>query len=204
MACFRVFLALVGLLLLPGLAPAQSAPFSSQETLVSLLQKGELTLIETKADSSLKQVTAIALVKAPISEVWERLVNYPAYLKWMPKVAEATVLSRQGSQVDVQWEVEVPGPNYRYVVRNQEDREHYVLHQKQHAGALGGSFWTWQLVALDADRTLVYRSSFTNVTDESWIAKQLEDDSHTLSYGINTSSALLEVKAVRRAAEKRR
>lgn len=185
------------------LVNAEPVPFSAQETLNTLVQKGDLTLLETNSDGTLKQVTAMALIKAPIEVVWQKLGDYQAYLNWMPKVKTAIILKKEGVITQTKWEIEVPGPNYTYVVDNIENKSLYTIKQKQVSGALKGSHWGWQLVAISSDTTMVFRSVFTNVTDESWIVRQVEDESHTLSYGINVSSSLLEVKALKRVLEKK-
>lgn len=187
---------------------SRAAGFSEQESLTSLLSRGELTLVESKPgkksgqDGGLKQVTSIANIKAPVEAVWAKLIDFPAYTVWMPKVTECTPTRTEGNQVDVQWNIDVPGPNYRYLTRNVLDKAHFRIEQSQLEGALKGSHWSWQLIA-QGDSTLVYRTAFTNVTDESWLARQLDDESHTLSYGINVSTGLLEVRALRRVMEHR-
>lgn len=182
-------------------ARAQAAEFSSQETLATLLQKGELTLVENRPDGKLKQVTAIAVIHRPAQEVWTRLLDYSSFVSWMPKVKESSIVRQQGNTTDVQWEIEVPGPNYRYMARNTPDPATLTLTQQQVSGALKGSRWSWQLVSQSPETTLVFRTVSTNVTDESWIARQIDDESHTLSYGINVTSSLLEVRALRRVME---
>ena len=194
-----VRLLLLPLLLLPGVSTSQTAPFSNSETLLSLLGKGELALVESRGDSSLKQVTAIAVVSAPIDVVWARITDYAAYQSWMPKVGAVTVLKTEGNTQQIDWDIEVPGPNYKYTMQSVADKSTWTVKQKQIGGALKGSFWGWQLVSQGANSTLVFRTTFTNVTGESWIATQLDDENQTLNYSINISSALLEVKAVSRA-----
>lgn len=188
------------LLASPSPTFADAAPFSSDVDLDTLLKQGELVLTESNNDGTLKRVTAISVVRASPQAVWDRLVAYEAYQSWMPKVGAVVVQKREGPLAEIQWEVEVPGPNYVYTMRSTEDQASWMIRQEQIAGSLAGSHWSWQLIPR-GDKTLVFRTAFTNVTDESWIAKQLDDQSHTLSFSVNVSSCLLEIKALRRAAE---
>lgn len=180
---------------------AIQAPFRVDESLASLLNRGELILTESNPDGTLKQATAIGRVNAPVDAVWARLVTYEGYPGWMPKVGALEILEAAEGRHVLKWDVEVPGPNYRYTMRSVEDRAARVIQQDQIAGSLGGSHWSWQLVP-QGEQTLVYRSAYTNVTDESWVAKQLDDSAHTLSFGVNVTTCLVELRALRAAAER--
>ena len=54
--------------------------------LVPLLEKGELSLVESYRNGRLRQVTVVALVKASPDKVWSVLTDYEHYLEFMPNL----------------------------------------------------------------------------------------------------------------------
>lgn len=166
----------------------------------TLLRRGDLTLIETQADGRLRQATAIGLLDAPVERVWELLVDFAAYPRWMPKVASAEVRPVSQGVVEVDWAVSIAGPDVRYRSRHELDREAWVIRGEQVSGELAGSRWDWRLEPRGA-QTVLYREVYSNVVGSNWLIRQVEDETHTLEYGINAASGIIELQSVRRALE---
>ena len=60
---------------LEGIDPAQ---------LARLFEQGNMVLVKTNPDGTLKEVVAGALVNAPLDVVWEVINDYPHYPEFMP------------------------------------------------------------------------------------------------------------------------
>lgn len=178
--------------LLCALAAGQAA------TLDGLLARGEVTLLETHPDGRVKQVTALARVPVDKATVWARLVDWAAYESWMPQVADSTLVSLNGNVAEVDWTIAVVGPNVSFRARYEMDPAAGVVRGRQVSGALGGSTWEWRLTEEGAS-TLVERVVRSNVVETNWIVRQVEDDNHTMDYGINTATAVIELRGLRNA-----
>lgn len=172
-------------------APAQA------EDLDALLARGEVTLLETLPDGRLKQATCIARVKAPVETVWALLTDFAAYPTWMPQVRSARVESQEGNRLRVAWTLSVVGPDISFTQAADLDPVAHTIKAWQTAGALPGSRWDWSLEA-SGGGTLVRRVVKTNVVDSNWLLRQVEDDGHTLDYGINTASGVVEMRALKK------
>ena len=168
------------------------------ESLDALLARGEVTLLETRADGRLKQATAIGLVRAPIERVWAQLTDFPSYVGWMPTVHRSEVLVTEGNDITVGWTLSVVGPDIVYSALYRLDPAAHTIHGTWVEGALPGSHWEWRLEAKGGD-TVVYRTVYTNVVDTNWVVKQIEDDNHTLDYGINVATGIIEIKGLKKA-----
>lgn len=182
---------------LAALAPAHAA-----DGLDALLARGEVTLLETRPDGRLKQVTAIGLVRAPVAAVWARLTDFGAYERWMPQVADSTVVSADGAVVVVDFSVAVVGPNVNFRQKLTLDEGSRTIRGEWVSGALQGSRWEWRLETR-GDDTLAYRTLYTNVVDTNWIVRQVEDEHHTLEYGINVATGVVEMRGLKEALEAR-
>ena len=114
-------------------------------SLDDLLQKGEVNLLETAPDGRLQQVTTIALLKAPIQQIWDLLADFEAYETWMPQVSDAAVVSSENNVVVVDWKIGVVGPDVGFRGRYTLDPSHWTINGQWESGALPGSFWNWKL-----------------------------------------------------------
>lgn len=102
-------------------------------TLEGLLDRGEVNLLETWPNGSLRQVTTNSLVKAPLETVWGLLLDFNHYAEWMPQVEAATVARETPTE-----------------------------------------------------------------KDSNWVLKQVEDENHTLDFGINSAVGIVEVRGIKR------
>jgi hypothetical protein len=172
------------------------------DALDALLARGEVTLLETRPDGRLAQVTALAIIHAPIGDVWDKLVGFAAYQAWMPQVASSTVVSQTPSSAVIDFSVSVVGPNVNFRGACVLDAAAHTVHGTWVSGALQGSRWDWKLEAR-GDSTLATRTLYTNVIDTNWIVRQVEDENHTLEYGINVATGVVELRGLKKAIEGR-
>jgi len=180
-----------------GLAPVPSAWAS---TLDSLLARGEVVLVETQPDGHLKQVIGISRVDAPVADVWAKLIDFEAYPQWMSNCAKAEISERGEDFAVVDWSVRVPGPNVKFSGRYDYDAATWTIVGTHAGGALKGSHWEWRLVP-DGDATVMYRTVFSNVVADNWWVRQFEDEHHSLEFGLNAATPVIELIAVKNAFE---
>ncbi len=185
----------LGVLLAVG---ALAAGPAAADPLDDLLARGELTLLETKPDGRLRQVTAMAVVRAPIDAVWARLADLAAYETWMPQVAKSTVVSASGNEVVADFSIAVVGPNVNFRQKLVLDPAAHTIRAEWVSGALGGSHWSWRLEARGG-HTLVERVLYTNVIDSNWIVRAVESEHHTMEYGINVATGVVELRGLKTA-----
>ncbi|MDP2308647.1 MAG: SRPBCC family protein [Pseudomonadota bacterium] len=178
--------------LLAGSVPAAA------EALDDLLARGEVTLLETRPDGRLHQVTAMGLVHAPIDVVWQKLIAFATYEAWMPQVADSTVVSTEGNVVVVDFSVGVVGPNINFRQKLTLDPAAHVITGEWVSGALQGSRWSWRLEARGSD-TLAHRVLYTNVVDTNWIVRAVESEHHTMEYAINVATGVVELRGLKKA-----
>ncbi len=181
-----------------------SVLFSSTAAAASLdglLARGELSLLETYPDGRLKQVTAIARLQAPLDTVWSVLTDYAAYESWMPQVRDSTLVSSDGQTAIVDWTVGVVGPDIQMRQSLVADRAAGTIIAKHVSGAMAGSSWAWKLTD-EGERTLVERTVRLNVVDGNWLIKQVEDEHHTLDYGINSAAGVVELRGLSQRLER--
>lgn len=171
------------------------------DELDALLARGEVTLLETRPDGRLKQVTAIGRIKAPIDKVWAKLTDLGAYETWMPQVASSKVVSATSAEVVVDLSIAVVGPNVNFREKLELDPATHTIRGTWVSGALSGSHWEWRLEAR-GEETMVWRTLYTNVVDTNWIVRQVEDANHTMEYGINVATGVVEMRGLKKAMER--
>ncbi|NOZ85773.1 MAG: hypothetical protein GXP49_05855 [Deltaproteobacteria bacterium] len=193
-----ILLALIGLLF--PLEPSAAGPgMKNMPRLSTLLEKGVVVVIETNKNNKFKSATAYIPVDAPAQKVFDTILDFSGYPSFMPTCIKADVLSKTQDQAVVKYELEVPGLNTKYTVQYRIDSEHLAIYAKWKAGDLEGSRWTWRLVPLEKNRTLVeYKGTTKNFSS---FAASLEDKRQTLTVGINVTSVVASVRAVKARAE---
>lgn len=184
-------------LLLSALCLAQVHPLSPTDDLSVMLRQGEVNLLETWPDGRLKQATSIAFIPAPAEKIWAVLVDFERYEEWMPQVVEARESGRTEAMVVVDWRIAVVGPDVQLRTRYTMDMASWTIQGNWESGALSGSAWSWRLIPVEGG-TKVYRSLRVYAVDSNWVLKQVEDEHHTLDYGLNSSVAVIEVRGLKR------
>ena len=165
----------------------------------TLLERGPIVSIEQSPDGKFKQCTALARIDAPIERVWQVAIDYKEYHSFMPKVVASDVIHEEPNVVDVKFEIDVPGVNTKYVMRHTLHPETHTVEMNWVKGDLKGSHWLLHLESTPDGKTLMSYSGASK--NFSSILESLEDSQQTISVGVNVSSALTVVKALKQQAE---
>jgi ribosome-associated toxin RatA of RatAB toxin-antitoxin module len=166
-----------------------------------LLASGPIVSIEQAPSGKFQRCTALARIDAPVEKVWQVVTDYKDYKTFMPKVVDSQVVGQDATYVDVKFEIEVPGVNTKYVMRHYLHPDTHTVEMNWMKGDLKGSRWILHLEPTADGKTLLsYAGASQNF---SAILEDLEDSQQTITVGVNVSSALTVVKALKARAEQK-
>lgn len=182
-----------------GLVPAIC--FADDGALSALLSKGPVVMVQEDDHGRFHEATAIIEIDAPADHVWRAAVAMERFKDFVPKVVTSEVRRRSASGFDVRFVYDIPGPDTDYTARVSVDEEAKELRATWLADDLRGSSWTWRVVPSGPNRTLLFHT--VRVKNFSPLLQQVEDDEQTVTVGVNVSSALSTVKALKRRSEEK-
>jgi ribosome-associated toxin RatA of RatAB toxin-antitoxin module len=169
----------------------------AQVDMTPQLEKGPLVLVE-ETKGKFTQASSMVLVDAPPEQVWEIVKAQAKFKDFVPKVLESE-MKPQGTDHEVHFVIEVPGPDTDYAIRYTIDDAARSMSGAWAKGDLKGSRWVWKVEAAPGSKTLLTHS--IALKNFSGIAQSLEDDNQTITVGVNVSAALAVTKAVKKRAE---
>jgi ribosome-associated toxin RatA of RatAB toxin-antitoxin module len=172
--------------------------------LVPLLEKGELSLVESYRSGRLRQVTVVALVKATPDRVWRVLTDYENYVDFMPNLDEIEITKRQGADVVIDYELEVPGPNMDYtLIHHHVPKTRIDVTLADDEGDIQTGAWRWELIPhQNGGQTILVYSLYTDVRESSWVLRQVMKSQPSLEHGLNVATGLVTIRAIKKRAEK--
>ncbi len=171
-----------------------------------LLERGMVSLVESHEKSGrLQQVTVIGLVNAPQEIVWQVITDYPNYTRIFSNLDELEVVKKDGDDVILEYELEVPGPNLEYRLRH-----HHVpmrtleISLADDEGDLQTGAWRYDLLPFDnGKKTIVIYTLYTDVRETSWVIRQVLKSNPTAEHGLNVATGIITIRSVKKEAEKR-
>lgn len=171
--------------------------------LLPLLEKGEVSLLRSKEDGRLAQVTVIGLVRADRQHIWTALTDYSHYEQFMPNLEEARITKRQGRDVVIHYELEVPGVNLEYTLRHRHHpTERIDIWLEDAEGDIQTGAWRWELKPLpDRRGCLLLYHLYTDVKESSWLLEQAMESQPAMEHGLNVATGLVTLRAVKKRAE---
>jgi ribosome-associated toxin RatA of RatAB toxin-antitoxin module len=172
---------------------------SQNDSMLPLLEKGQLVLVEQTKDDKFGTATGIVLINAAPEKVWQTLIKMEEFRNFMPKITTSEVLRRDKDELDVRFVVDVPGPDTDYTIRYTKDDARKTLSGKWLDGDLKGSRWLWKVEPAPGGKTLL--SQQVSVKNFSSILASVEDEQQTMTVGVNVSSALAAGKGLKRKCE---
>lgn len=168
--------------------------------MAALLKRGPLVLVEQGSDGKFGQATVMVQVNAPPARVWAVAMDFAHYVDFMPKVLKSELKAGKSPlEADVRFVLDVPGPDTDYTFRVSRDDTKREAKASWLKGDLKGSRWQWSVQPQADGGTLL--THVLSLKEFSSVAQGLEDDAQTITIGVNVSSALAAVKAIKRKSE---
>jgi ribosome-associated toxin RatA of RatAB toxin-antitoxin module len=170
--------------------------------MMELLGKGPLVLVESNPAGKFESATAIALIQRSSEEVWRVASDFGSHKSFMPKLVGSAAKALGPNCVEVRFEVAIPFPgrNERYTFRFDLEPEKLEINGRWSEGALRDSFTKWRIVPHGPSQSLLYLTTATR--NFSKIVAAIEDAQQTVTIGLNVSTALAVVKAVKQRVER--
>lgn len=173
------------------------------DRLQPLLKHGQLALIESHADGTLKQTAILGIVNAP-REKLAKIVQDPAkYPDFIPNFAEQNVTPKGKNQLELDWELEVPMSNLegKSLMTIENDGSVDVVAT---SGDITRGRWRWEFNGVSANRTIPVHYAYSDVRESSWVTKKLVEKEPLLEHGIVIASGTIALTAMKARAEGKR
>ena len=191
----RPTIALVAAIFAFGASMSTSA---EAQDLMTLLRAGPVVSVEQSESGAFERCTAVVFIRAQPEQVWSVLVDFDRYTEFMPKLVGAEVRERSETSATVALELDTPVRNTRYVMAYELRRDSWEVRVRWVSGDLRDTFGDWRLVATRGG-TLAYYTGATR--NYSRMLQALEDDQQTITIGVNVSSAIAQVRAIKDRTE---
>ena len=170
------------------------------KSLQPLLKHGQLAMIESYPDGTLKQSAIMGIVNAPRAKL-AGIVQDPAkYPEFIPNFAEQNVTPRGTNQLEMAWELEVPMSNLEgtSLMTIENDGSVDVV-------ATGGDItrgrWRWEFNGVNPKKTIPVHYAYSDVRESSWVTKKLIEKEPLLEHGIVIASGAVAMTAMKARAE---
>ncbi len=170
--------------------------------LSKLLRHGQLALIESYPDGTLRQAAILDVVDAPRNTL-AKIVQDPAkYPEFIPNFAEQIVKPKGNNQLEMAWELEVPMTNLEgtSLMTIEGDGSVDVV-------AIDGDIkrgrWRWEF-NIHGTKTIPVHYAYSDVRESSWVTKKLVEKEPLFEHGIVIASGTVAMAAMKARAEGRR
>ena len=169
--------------------------------LMPLTSRGEVALVQSRPDGTLKQVVVLGLVGASPDAVHAVAADPTKYPEFLPTVAGIEVLERTASRVEYIHRFAVP-----LIELSVTSEMRYLPGRRITLRILGGDLkrghYAWEFLPADgAARTLTLFYAATDIRERSWFLEKLVEREPYFEHGLNVGLGLVSVRAVGRRAE---
>ncbi|MDI6796777.1 MAG: SRPBCC family protein [Desulfatibacillaceae bacterium] len=167
--------------------------------LAPLLAKGLLGLVCPAKDGAPAQVTIMALANAPREKIWDTIVDYESYPKFMTRVKKTRIQEKNGNEMLVSYELDIPGIKVKYSMRHVLMPPGVIEAANEgEKGALAGGACRWELIPHDDGQKTLVCYGLNASLDQSggWIIKQFLKAMPDLDVGISLVTGMVTVRDV--------
>jgi hypothetical protein len=182
-------------------APVSLAPLD-RATLVSLdgaARRGELALVESKPDGTMRQVSMIVFVRAPAAAVRALVADVGGYVRFVPNLKRADFRQENGRWVN-DWKLELPISSFSG--RDEYELEPAPLGVIRFHSLESLATYEWQFVPVDGGCLLV-ETGYTDVLHANRFVRAFVARIPSLEHGLALAAQYMLVSAIKHEAERR-
>ncbi len=175
---------------------------ASPMALESMLQQGQLIVVDNPKPGQPQFVTVVVLFNAPIKKVFSTITDYKDYSGRIPQTTEVRVVKRDGNVWDVSYKVEfkfsIITEHADYTLKEVLEPP-TVITWTRIAGNLDRVEGSWRLLPADnGEKTIGFYRVYSDISSMGFLVRYMLEQQPVLSTAISTSSALVYAKAMQK------
>jgi ribosome-associated toxin RatA of RatAB toxin-antitoxin module len=173
------------------------------KALKKLMELGEVSLIESHPDGSLKQTAVMTVIRAKKSKVLKVAHDVQRYPDFVPNLVRYDVSKTNSNTLLLDYEIDAPLINIEGIM-NLEIGKNGNMNMKAVSGDIKRGHWLWTFTELDDNTTIPINYSYTDITEASWFVKKLVEIQPLFEHGVVVAASTVQVRAIKARAEGRR
>ncbi len=179
-----------------GFATASPAAFES------LLQQGQVIVVDNPKPGQPQFVTIAVLFNAPIKRVFSTITDYKEYPGRIPQTTQVRVVKRNGNVWDVSYKVDfkfsVITEHADYTLRQVLDPPTSITWTRI-AGNLDRVEGSWKLLSVDnGGKTIGFYKVYSDLRSMGFLVRYMLEQQPAFGVAISTSSAMVYAKAMQK------
>jgi hypothetical protein len=200
-------LALAVTLACPGARPARPAtrsitrlPAEALAPLGAVARRGDVALVESNPDGTMKQVTLFLYVAAPPVLVHEVVAHPSEYARFVPNLARSTFERRPDGSAVHRWRIELPVSSFEG-----EDAYRFepgATGAVELTSARDDASYRWEMLPAPGG-TLLVQYGYTDVLHANRFVRAFVRRQPTIEHGLALAAQLMLAAPMRREAERR-
>lgn len=178
------------------------------EQIAALAKQGSLLIVKLKPGGGLKEVVSATVVNAPTDRVWDTLVDFESYPKFMPQTTKMRILAKPAenqiiTEQTITVEIYVLKVNLTYQHLQKLEPKSRIRFSYL-SGDLPGTFGAWDIVEVPGkNQTIIFYTLYSNLTSLPWPIGPIMRNQPDFLTSVNVSTGSMVVKAVKEEVEKR-
>lgn len=172
-----------------------------------IIGKGSMAIIHERANPyDPLFVTSAIVIDAKPYRIWSVILDWDNYEKFMPQTDDVKVVNKQGNKVTVEYHLRlkfsVISMKVKYTLTHIINSDKYYEQWFLVKGDVKDARGSFKLLPLDDDKTVVLYTTYADLKSIGFIIRKILSAEPSLELGIQTSSAVLVVKALKERVEK--
>jgi len=171
--------------------------------LATTLGAGDLALIESNPDGTMRQVTLLLLVRAAPELVHEVLAHPGEYRHFVRNVSKSSWQVRPDGIGISAWQLDLPVSSFTQISAYRFDPGPTAPVHVTSVDDAEDATWRWELVPVDGGGTILVQYGYTDVKHSSAFVRSFLKKMPVTEHGLALAAQLLLASNVRAEAEKR-
>jgi ribosome-associated toxin RatA of RatAB toxin-antitoxin module len=176
---------------------------ASLKSLQALMKLGELSLIESHPDGSLKQTAVMTTVSVNREKVVRVAHDAQRFPEFVPNLVRYDVSKGKDGTMLLDYEIDVPLVNIEGQMSMEIGKDDQVK-MTAVAGDIKRGKWLWTFQSLGPNITVPIHYSYTDVRDTSWFVRKLIEIQPLFEHGVVVASSTVQVRAIKERSEGKR
>ncbi len=174
----------------------------SVDALAPLLAHGQLAVIESHRDGTLKQVAILSLADVAPPAIHAVVANPARYPEFMPNISRQRVTRRDDGQLHMAWTLKTPVSSMSGTALMTVGSD--TVEVNALTGDVPRARLLWRFIPLGKERSVVAYYTYSDIRAASWVTRLLLNAEPLLEHGMVAAAGAVAMTAMTARAEGRR